>query len=128
MEIPGFCKVGTGYNRKINMQAHGFIAVTDSVHFLRKLEFAAVFVDEAHHPLPPGMPICKELFKFSATQKEEVNFRYSLGEAIEQGVLCDYDLHGAGGDRTASLHLPREPAAVATGAVSASASVLQFRC
>ena len=92
MEIPGFCKVGTGYNRKINMQAHGFIAVTDSVHFLRKLEFAAVFVDEAHHPLPPGMPICKELFKFSATQKEEVNFRYSLGEAIEQGVLCDYDL------------------------------------
>ena len=92
MEIPGFCKVGTGYNRKINMQAHGFIAVTDSVHFLRKLEFAAVFVDEAHHPLPPGMPVCKELFKFSATQKGEVDFRYSLGEAIEQGVLCDYDL------------------------------------
>ncbi|CAE7218414.1 unnamed protein product [Symbiodinium sp. CCMP2592] len=92
VEMPGFCKVGTHYNRKINMQSHGFIAVTDSVHFLRKLEFAAAFVDEAHHPLPPGMPSCKKLFKFSATQKEEVDFKYSLGEAIEQGVLCDYDL------------------------------------
>ncbi|CAE7353484.1 irc3 [Symbiodinium sp. CCMP2456] len=38
------------------------------------------------------MPRCKDLFKFSATQKEDVDFRYSLGEAIEQGVLSDYDL------------------------------------
>ena len=92
MEIPGFCKVGTHYNNNIKMQSHGFIAVTDSVHLLQKLEFAAIFVDEAHHPLPPGLPSCKELFQFSATQKEEVDFRYSLGEAIEEGVLCDYDL------------------------------------
>ena len=38
------------------------------------------------------MPRCKELFKFSATHKEEVDFRYSLGEAIDEGGLCDYDL------------------------------------
>ena len=38
------------------------------------------------------MPSYNELFKFSATQKEDVEFRYSLGEAIEEGVLCDYDL------------------------------------
>ncbi|CAE7570386.1 unnamed protein product [Symbiodinium sp. CCMP2456] len=92
VEMPGFCKVGTRYNNNINMTSHGFIAVTDSVHLLRKLDFAAIFVDEAHHPLPPGLPSCKELFQFSATQKEEVDFRYSLGEAIEDGVLCDYDL------------------------------------
>ncbi|CAE7340698.1 irc3 [Symbiodinium natans] len=42
--------------------------------------------------MPKGMPSCKDLFKFSATHKEEVDFRYSLGEAIEQGVLRDYDL------------------------------------
>ncbi|CAE7324360.1 irc3 [Symbiodinium sp. CCMP2456] len=38
------------------------------------------------------MPSCRDLFKFSATHKEDVDFRYSLGEAIEQGVLSDYDL------------------------------------
>ncbi|CAE7948686.1 unnamed protein product, partial [Symbiodinium sp. KB8] len=92
VEIPGFCKVGTHYNNNINMQSHGFIAVTDSVHLLQKLQFAAIFVDEAHHRLPSGLPSCKELFQFSATQKGEVDFRYSLGEAIEEGVLCDYDL------------------------------------
>ena len=91
-EIPGFCKVGMGYNDKIDFSCRGFISVTDSVRLLQKLEFEACFVDEGHHPLPPGMPRCKELFQFSATHKEEVDFRYSLGEAIEEGVLCDYDL------------------------------------
>ena len=91
-EMPGFCKVGTAYNDKIDFSCRGFISVTDSVQLLKNLTFEACFVDEAHHPLPPGMPSCKELFKFSATHKEDVDFRYSLGEAIEQGVLSDYDL------------------------------------
>ncbi|CAE7192775.1 unnamed protein product [Symbiodinium sp. CCMP2456] len=91
-ELPDFCKVGTRYNDKIDMESQGFVAVTKSVHHLQELEFETAFVDEAHHPLSPGLPSCKEIFKFSATQKEEVDFRYSLGEAIEQEVLCDYDL------------------------------------
>ncbi|CAE7745794.1 irc3 [Symbiodinium sp. CCMP2592] len=92
VDLPGFCKVGMRYNDNINMQSRGFIAVTDSVHFLDKLEFAALLVDEAHHPLPKGCPSCSQLFKFSATHAGEVDFRYSLGEAIGDGVLCDYDL------------------------------------
>ena len=91
-ELPGFCKVGTGYNDKIDFSCRGFISVTDSVQLLKRLKFEACFVDEGHHPLPQGMPSYKDLFKFSATHKEDVDFRYSLGQAIEQGVLSDYDL------------------------------------
>ena len=91
-EMPDFCKVGTSYNNNISMASRRFVAVTDSVRLLQKLEFEAVFVDEGHHPLPPEMPSCKDLFKFSATHRGEVDFRFSLGEAIEQAVLCDYDL------------------------------------
>ena len=91
-EMPSYCKVGMGYNDKINMEARGFIAVTDSTHLLNKLQFQAIFVDEAHHPLPVGLPKGKDLFQFSATHKEDVDYRYSLGEAVEHGVLCDYDL------------------------------------
>eukprot|EP00439_Symbiodinium_sp_Y106_P064170 s450_g10.t1 len=93
-EMPGFSKVGTDYNDKIDLSSSGFIAVTDSVHLLQKVRFRAIFIDESHHPLPKGFPSCDNVFKFSATQnqKSDVDFRYSLGEAIEQGVLCDYDL------------------------------------
>ena len=46
-DFPSFCKVGTGHNKKIDFDAKGFIAVTDSVHLLKKLKFDAIFVDEA---------------------------------------------------------------------------------
>ena len=91
-EMPGFCKVGQNYNDKIDMASKGFISVARSVHLLQKLMFEAVVVDEAHHPLPPKLPDHNKLFKFSATHKTNVEFRYSLGQAIDQGVLCDYDL------------------------------------
>ena len=91
-ELPSFCKVGMHYNDKIDMEAQGFVAVTRSVHLLEKLHFETVVVDEAHHPPPRGSPSCTDTFKFSATHKEEVDFRYSLGAAIEQGVLSDYDM------------------------------------
>ena len=103
MELPNFCKVGTGYNKNINSRAPGFIAVSDSVHLLEKMPFEAVFVDEAHHPLPPGMPDSKELFQFSATCPNTAD---NMGQAIEEGVLCDYDLTvpvAAGGHAYASL-------------------------
>ena len=90
-DFPGFCKVGTGYNKQIDFDAKGFIAVTDSVYLLKNLEFDAIFVDEAHHPLPTGMPKCKELYQLSATHKDEPDFRYSMGQAIEDGILSDYD-------------------------------------
>ena len=66
-DFHNFCKVGTGHNQKINIDARGFIAVAPSVYRLARLKFDAVFVDEAHHPLPTGMPKCKELYRFSAT-------------------------------------------------------------
>ena len=91
-DFPGFCKVGQGHNQKIDFGAKGFIAVTKSVHLLRRLKFQAIFVDEAHHPLPPRMPKYKQLFRFSATHTDEPDFRFTMGQAIEDGVLCDYDI------------------------------------
>ena len=92
VDFPGFCKVGTGHNEKIDFDANGFIAVSKSVHLLQKLTFDTIFVDEAHHPLPPKLPKGKELFQFSATLEAEkgVDFQYTMGKAIEDGVLCDY--------------------------------------
>ena len=94
VDFPGFCKVGTGHNEKIDFGARGFIAVRKSVHLLQKLTFDAVFVDEAHHPLPPKLPKGRELFQFSATleQQDGIDFQYTMGKAIEDGVLCDYDI------------------------------------
>ena len=91
-DFPAFCKVGTGHNQKIDLGAKRFIAVKKSVHLLKSLKFQAIFVDEAHHPLPPGMPKCKELYRFSATHTDDPDFRYPMGQAIEDGVLCDYDI------------------------------------
>ena len=94
VDFPSFCKVGTHHNEKIDFDAKGFLAVSKSAHFLQKLRFDAVFVDEAHHPLPPKLPKRKELFQFSATleQEEGIDFQYTMGKAIEDGVLCDYDI------------------------------------
>ena len=94
VDLPGFCKVGTRHNKKIDFDAKGFVAVTKSVHLLQKLRFDAVFVDEAHHPLPPKLPKRKELFQFSATLEEEkgIDFQYTMGKAIQDGVLCEYDI------------------------------------
>ena len=94
VDFPGFCKVGTGHNEKIDFGAKGFIAVSKSVHLLQKLKFNTIFVDEAHHRLPPKLPKRRELFEFSATleQDEGIDFQYTMGKAIEDGVLCDYDI------------------------------------
>ena len=91
-DFPGFCKVGTLHNQKINLGAKGFIAVTKSVHLLKSVAFDAIIVDEAHHPLPSWMPKYKELYRFSATHAGEPEYRYSMGQAIDDGVLCDYDI------------------------------------
>ena len=42
-DFPSFCKVGTGHNKKIDFDAKAFIAVTDSVHLLKKLKFDSIF-------------------------------------------------------------------------------------
>ena len=93
-DFPRFRKVGTGHNEKIDLGARGFIAVTNSVHLLQKLKFNTILVDEAHHPLPKKLPKRKELFQFSATleQDQRIDFQYTMGKAIEDGVLCDYDI------------------------------------
>ena len=94
VDFPGFCKVGMGLNERIDFDAKGFIAVTKSVHLLQKLKFNTILVDEAHHPLPKKQPKAKELFQFSATleEKKGIDFQYTMGKAIEDGVLCDYDI------------------------------------
>ena len=40
------------------------------------------------------LPKSRELYRFSATYGEDVNvdFRYPMGKAIEDGALCDYDI------------------------------------
>ena len=91
-DFPGFCKVGTRHNQKIDFDARGFIAVAPSVQHLVGLKFDAVFVDEAHHPLPSRMPEYNELYRFSATHTDAPDFRYPMGQAIDDGVLCDYDI------------------------------------
>ncbi|CAJ1416630.1 unnamed protein product [Effrenium voratum] len=92
IDFPIFGKVGTGYNKDIDWTAQGFLAVTDSVHLLEQLEFDAILVDEAHHPLPAGFPKSQEVYRFSATHCDEPDFRYSMGQAMEDRILCDYDL------------------------------------
>ena len=93
-DFPGFCKVGTRHNKKIDLDARGFIAVTKSVYLLQNLQFHTFLVDEAHHLLPKKLPKAKELFQFSATleREEGIDFQYTMGKAIEDGVLCDYDI------------------------------------
>ena len=135
-EFPTYCKVGMGYNKNINYSARGFVAVTDSVHRLQNISFDAAFVDEAHHPVPQGMPQAANMHLFSATLREkalgekgnptcvfmrcalhfckiaccgneiekwfelqvallalfQADFQYTMRQAIEDGVLCDYDL------------------------------------
>ncbi|CAE7935003.1 IRC3, partial [Symbiodinium necroappetens] len=91
-DFPSFCKVGTGYNKHINRCASGFIAVTNSVNLLQDCGTKVVFVDEAHHPLPSEMPECEELFLFSATHSMKTDYEYGMGQAIQERVLCDYDL------------------------------------
>ncbi|CAE8603715.1 unnamed protein product, partial [Polarella glacialis] len=90
--FPEFCLVGTGHNDRIDWAAPGYIAVYDSAHLLSNLSFAELYVDEAHHPLPMGCPAAGEMYRFSATHAEEVDFRYPLDRAIEDGVLSDYDI------------------------------------
>ena len=90
--FPNFCKVGTRYNHQIQKRAPGFIAVSRSVHLLQNLKLGAIFVDEAHHPLPQGMPQGNDMYFFSATHHNATDFKYSMGQASEEGVLCDYDL------------------------------------
>ena len=91
-DFPGFCKVGTGHNDNIDYRASGFISVTRSVDLLENLTFDTILVDEAHHPLPLGLPNCTNLFRFSATLGDDADFQYNLSQAIEDGVLCDYDI------------------------------------
>ena len=91
-DFPDFCKVGTGYNAGIDYNATRFLAVTDSVSLLAHLEFDAILVDESHHPLPKAFPKTCLLYRFSATHQDEPDFRYSMGQAMEDAVLCDYDL------------------------------------
>ena len=92
-DFRGFCKVGMGHNKKIDFNAKGFIAVTDSVHLLKKLKFDSTFVDEAHHPLPPQMPQAERgcIFFLPHTKTNRI-FATAWGQAIEDGVLCDYDI------------------------------------
>ena len=94
-DFPGFCKVGTRHNKKIDFNANGFHCCQLSpCTLLQKLKFNTILVDEAHHPLPKKLPKAKELFQFSATLEEEkgIDFQYTMGKAIEDGVLCDYDI------------------------------------
>ena len=72
-EFPTYCKVGMGYNNKIDYSADGFISVTDSVHRLENMSFEAIFIDEGHHPDPPGLPQATELYRFSATLQDKVH-------------------------------------------------------
>ncbi|CAE7913990.1 unnamed protein product, partial [Symbiodinium necroappetens] len=90
--FPTFCKVGMGYNKNINFSSRGFVSVADSVHRLQNISFSNIFIDEAHHPIPLGMPCGRETYKFSATHDETADFQYTMSQAIEDGVLCDYDL------------------------------------
>eukprot|EP00959_Pyramimonas_sp_CCMP1952_P239756 5010319-Pyramimonas_sp.AAC.1 len=90
--FPEFCPVGTGYNTKVAWDAPGYISVTDSVHLLEGIHFSDIFVDEAHHPLPLVFPKGDNTYFFSATHKACPDYSYGMGQAIDDGVLCDYDL------------------------------------
>ncbi|CAE8592070.1 unnamed protein product, partial [Polarella glacialis] len=90
--FPTFCLVGTGYNHDINWRSPGFVAVYDSAHLLSNITFDHIYVDEGHHLLPEECPTARLMYYFSATHSMQPDFEYSMGSAIEDGVLCDYDV------------------------------------
>ncbi|CAE8619268.1 unnamed protein product, partial [Polarella glacialis] len=90
--FPHFCQVGMGHNNGIDWNASGFIAVYNSVHLLANVSFSDVYVDEAHHPLPQGCPQADRMYRFSATHRLQPDFKYTMSQAIEDGVVCDYDI------------------------------------
>ncbi|CAE8737984.1 unnamed protein product, partial [Polarella glacialis] len=90
--FPSFCRVGMGFNNNIDFCAPGFLSVYDSAHLLGNVSFAHIYLDEAHHPLPGGCPSADKLFQFSATHYLQPDFQFTTGQAIDDGILCDYDV------------------------------------
>ncbi|CAE8593368.1 unnamed protein product [Polarella glacialis] len=90
--FPHFCQVGMGHNDNIDWGASGFIAVYNSAHLLANVSFSDIYVDEAHHPLPQGCPQADGMYRFSATHRLQPDFKYTMAQAIEDGVVCDYDI------------------------------------
>eukprot|EP00930_Biecheleria_cincta_P013187 TRINITY_DN11894_c0_g3_i1.p1 TRINITY_DN11894_c0_g3~~TRINITY_DN11894_c0_g3_i1.p1 ORF type:complete len:1448 (+),score=185.85 TRINITY_DN11894_c0_g3_i1:104-4447(+) len=90
--FPSACRVGMGYNDKIVWNSNIFISVRDSVHLLSNLSFAQIYIDEAHHPLPADLPDGADIYYFSATHHDQADFQYTMGQAIDDGILCDYDV------------------------------------
>ncbi|CAE8620740.1 unnamed protein product [Polarella glacialis] len=90
--FPHFCQVGMGHNDDIDWGASGFIAVYNSVHLLANVSFSDIYVDEAHHPLPQGCPQADRMYRFSATHHLQPDFAFTMSQAIEDGVVSDYDI------------------------------------
>jgi superfamily II DNA or RNA helicase len=102
-------KVGTGA-RKFDMSKRPpnntiiFVVVYNSFEYVKSLTFDKVFVDEAHHIDRAEYKLSGYLLDIkkslnntvllSATfGHKEVDYSYTMRDAISDGILCDYDVH-----------------------------------
>lgn len=89
---PEVCLVGTGH--KANFSCRVFICVYPSARLLADIRFHTIIFDEAHHTRPTdGSPNAKQRYFFSATHTLlEPIYTYTLRQAIDDEVACDFDI------------------------------------
>ena len=74
------------------------------------------------------MPRSTELYRLSATHKDEPDFQYTMGQAIEDGVLCDYDITVPALTTHHAYVCLADLLLKQAGTFQASACVLQLNC
>ena len=94
--------IGDG-KHKIKSKSNVVICINQSVKHIKDIEFKYKFIDEAHHledkdsKLKPQMNEIKaeKEINFSATfhNQDELDYKYPMDKAIEEGYISDYKLH-----------------------------------
>ena len=88
---------------KIKSKSNVVICINPSVKHIKDIEFKYKFIDEAHHlegkdserkPQMNKIKAEKEI-NFSATfhNQDELDYKYPMNQAIEEGYISDYKLH-----------------------------------
>ena len=94
--------IGDG-KHEIKSKSNVVICINPSVQHIKDIEFKYKFIDEAHHledkdserkPQINKIKAEKEI-NFSATfhNQDELDYKYPMNQAIEEGYISDYKLH-----------------------------------
>ena len=125
----GFCKVGTGHNKKIDFDAEGFMAVTDSVHLLKKLKFDCHLCGRgASSVAAPNATVGRLVSACPPLTRMNRTFRYTMGQAVRRRGLVRLRHHGACLDCSPCIFVFGRLAFESSWEVQARAGLLQFGC